>query len=83
MNTHPLWTPLIVTDGFLCPWGKKVLTFSLIINSTLLIWYPINTDTFYAFLSVLIRDGSLEKLWGGGWGIFEAQEFFFVIKFLI
>ena len=28
------------------------------------------------------RDGPLEKLWGGGRGIFELQEFFFVIKFL-
>ena len=27
------------------------------------------------------RDGPLEKLWGGR-GIFEPQEFFFVIKFL-
>ena len=24
-----------------------------------------------------IRDGPLEKLWGGGWGIFELQQFFF------
>ena len=29
-----------------------------------------------------LRDGPLEKLWGWG-GIFEAQEFFFVIKFLV
>ena len=29
-----------------------------------------------------IRHGPLEKLWGVGWGIFEPQEFFFVIKFL-
>ena len=29
-----------------------------------------------------IRDGPLEKLWGGR-GIFELQEFFFVIKFLV
>ena len=29
-----------------------------------------------------LRDGPLEKLWGGG-GIFEPQEFFFVIKFLV
>ena len=28
-----------------------------------------------------LRDGPLEKLWGGG-GIFEPEEFFFVIKFL-
>ena len=29
-----------------------------------------------------LRDGPLEKLWGwGGGGIFEPQEFFFVIKF--
>ena len=31
-----------------------------------------------------LRDRPLEKLWrGGGGGIFEAQEFFFVIKFLV
>ena len=30
---------------------------------------------------VEVRDGPLEKLWGGG--IFEPQEFFFVIKFLV
>ena len=31
-----------------------------------------------------IRDGPLEKLWGGGGGeFFEKQEFFFVIKFLV
>ena len=27
-----------------------------------------------------LRDGPLEKLWGGGRGIFKPQEFFFVIK---
>ena len=43
-------------DSLPCPWGKKVLTFSRIINSTLLIWIPINTDTFYASLSVLINE---------------------------
>ena len=31
-----------------------------------------------------VRDGPLEKLWGGGgWGIFEPQGLFFVIKFLV
>ena len=30
-----------------------------------------------------LRDRPLEKLWGGGRGIFEPQEFFFVIKFLV
>ena len=29
-----------------------------------------------------LRDRPLEKLWGGR-GIFEPQEFFFVIKFLV
>ena len=29
-----------------------------------------------------LRDRPLEKLWGLG-GIFESQEFFFVIKFLV
>ena len=28
-----------------------------------------------------LKDGPLEKLWGGG-GSFEQQEFFFVMKFL-
>ena len=31
-----------------------------------------------------VRDGPLEKLWGGGGvGIFEPQEFSFVVKFLV
>ena len=30
-----------------------------------------------------LRDGPLQKLWGGGRGIFELQEIFFVIKFLV
>ena len=32
-----------------------------------------------------VRDGPSEKLWGVGGGgvIFEPQEFFFVIKFLV
>ena len=33
-------------------------------------------------LRAVLRDGPLEKLWGGR-GIFELQEFFFVIKFLV
>ena len=30
-DTHLIWTLtiLIITDSLLCPWGKKVLTFSL------------------------------------------------------
>ena len=42
---------------------------------------PLNTIfTLIYFLD--IRDGPLEKLLGGGGrGIFELQEFFFVIKF--
>ena len=32
--------------------------------------------------AIKLRDGPLEKLWGGR-GIFEPQEFFFVIKFLV
>ena len=35
-----------------------------------------------SFLLTCLRDGPLEKLWWG-WGIFEPQEFFFVIKFLV
>ena len=31
----------------------------------------------------LLRDRPLEKVWGGGSGIFEPQEFFFIIKFLV
>ena len=31
---------------------------------------------------VQLRDGPLEKLWGGR-GIFEPREFFCVIKFLV
>ena len=30
-----------------------------------------------------LRDGPLEKLWRGEGEIFEPQEFFFVIKFLV
>ena len=33
--------------------------------------------------TLTLRDGPLEKLWGGGRGIFEPQEFFFVVKFLL
>ena len=35
-------------DSFLCPWGKKALTFSLKFN-------PLNTDTFNAFLAFLAQ----------------------------
>ena len=41
---------------------------------------PQNRET--AAMLVFLRDGSLEKLWRGERGIFEPQEFFFVIKFL-
>ena len=37
---------------------------------------------FLARLRESLRDGPLEKLWGGE-GIFEPQEFFFVTKFLV
>ena len=40
------------------------------------IWRFLNADT------KRFRDGPLEKLWGGR-GIFQPQEFFFVIKFLV
>ena len=44
-------------------------------NSTL----PIKATLPYS-----LRDGPLEKLWGGGGGgIFEPQEFFFVTKFRV
>ena len=47
-------------------------------------WFPIpyyhaNDNNAYC-LTLQFRDGPLEKLWGGR-GIFELQEFFFVIKF--
>ena len=32
--------------------------------------------------TLTLRDGPLQKLWGGG-GVFEPQEFFAVIKFLL
>ena len=31
----------------------------------------------YSFKKLSFRDGPLEKWWGGGWGIFGSQEFFF------
>ena len=34
-------------------------------------------------IAYIIRDGALEKLWGGGREIFEQQEFFFIIQFLV
>ena len=34
-------------------------------------------------IAYIIRDGPLEKLWVGGGGIFEPQEFFFIIQFLV
>ena len=39
-DTHLIWTLtiLIITNSLLCPWGKKVLTFSL--NSNCLIRTP-------------------------------------------
>ena len=33
-------------------------------------------ETWLETDSKLFRDGPLEKLWGGGRGIFESQEFF-------
>ena len=41
------------------------------------LWWILVQDRFIGSF----RGGPLEKLWGGG-GIFEPQEFFFVIKFL-
>ena len=42
------------------------------------VWQSMTFASKYSSLS----DGPLEKLWGGR-GIFEPQEFFFVIKFLV
>ena len=39
-------------------------------------------EAIFGFACIALRDGPLEKLWGE-WGIFEPQEFFFVIKFLV
>ena len=41
-------------------------------------------DTYFLNIShiMYLRDGPLEKLWGRR-GIFEPQEFFFVVKFLV
>ena len=39
------------------------------------------TATLLADQTKELRDGPLEKLWGRGGGVFEPQEFFFVIKF--
>ena len=36
----------------------------------------------YCQMPTVLRDGPLGKLLGG-WGIFETQEYFFVIKFLV
>ena len=64
---------------------------------TCALWYCLNETIQRLFMGHLIgswskqedaiRDGPLEKLWGGGggwvWRIFEPQEIFFVIKFLV
>ena len=46
--------------------------------------FEVVSGTVQSQLKVWLRDGPLEKLWGGGGGlgIFEPQEFFFFIKFL-
>ena len=46
---------------------------SIVVRTLVLIRFRLST----------LRDGPLEKLWEGGRGIFELQEFFFVIKFLV
>lgn len=44
---HPVDTDTsLVTDSVLCPWGKKALTLSLIIQPTLY-KHPVNMDTFH------------------------------------
>ena len=61
-----------------------------------IIWKPLYSDRRHTqcvgslffrvtYVGSLLRDGPLEKLWGGGqgWGIFEPQDLFFVIKFLV
>ena len=44
-----------------------------------------SVQTFYQWIlqNLNIRDGPLENYGGGGSGIFEPQEFLFVIKFLV
>ena len=47
--------------------------------------FEVVSGTVQSQLKICLRDGPLEKLWGGGGGglgIFEPQEFFFDIKFL-
>ena len=42
----------------------------------------LNCEAVMFWVNGYLRDGPLENLWGGR-GIFEPQEFFFVIKFLV
>ena len=50
----PRYENLNITNSFLCPWGKKALSFSL--NSTRYKrGYPVNTDNFCGPLSVRIN----------------------------
>ena len=49
-SSPALRTPRYFGPGFLCPWGKKALTFFLIQPGN-----PVTTDTFYDPLSVRIN----------------------------
>ena len=80
------------TEGIFCEpvWCKKSLLRDSCCSDFLLqlkvegswhIYIIINKFTM-RFEQLAIRDGPLEKLWCG-WGIFEPQEFCFVIKFLV
>ena len=53
LSQIPRYEHLIITNSFLCPWGKKALSFSL--NSTRFKrGYPVNTNTFCGTISVHI-----------------------------
>ena len=40
-------------------------------------------DSWFILLSLRTQGRTIRKVMGEGWGIFELQEFFFVIKFLV
>ena len=46
-------------------------------------WIERDGDMVIISVRTPLRDGPLEKLGGGGWGIFEPKELLFVIKFFV
>ena len=62
LRTSALNGHLIITDSFLCSWGKKAFTFSLNVSRLIrytvryiLCVHPVNTDAFYGPISVCIN----------------------------